>query len=112
MMDSATSIIDAEREFHANYQLQRPARPANSRQSCYRRKYPLPDHHAGHRRPFTVAVNIESTDGSEVLYAIVDNFQPPDSAGLLALSSGLHGLPSTPDGLALDFVREEVNGNQ
>jgi uncharacterized protein YukJ len=60
--------------------------------------------------PFTVAVNIESTDGSEVLYAIVDNFQPPDSAGLLALSSGLHGLPSTPDGLALDFVREEVNG--
>lgn len=59
---------------------------------------------------FTVAVNIESTDGSEVLYAIVDNFQPPDPAGLLALNSGMHGLPSTPDGLALDFVREKVNG--
>jgi uncharacterized protein YukJ len=60
--------------------------------------------------PFTVAVNIESTDGSEVLYAILDNFQPPDPAGLLALSSGMHALPSTPGGLALDFVREQVNG--
>lgn len=60
--------------------------------------------------PFTVAVNIESTDGSEVLYVIVDNFQPPDPAGLLALSSGMHALPSTPGGLALDFVREQVNG--
>jgi len=45
-----------------------------------------------------------------VLYAIVDNFQPPDPAGLLALSSGMHALPSIPGGLALDFVREQVNG--
>jgi uncharacterized protein YukJ len=60
--------------------------------------------------PFTVAVNIESTDGSEVLYAIVEGFQPPDPAGLLALKSGMHSLPSTPGGLALDFVREEVGG--
>ena len=62
------------------------------------------------RGPFTVAVNIESTDGSEVLYAIVDNFEPPDPSGLLALSSGMHALPSFPGGLALDFVREQVNG--
>jgi uncharacterized protein YukJ len=60
--------------------------------------------------PFTVAVNIESTDGSEVLYAIVDNFQPPDPQSLLALSPGMHALPSQPNGLALDFVREQVNG--
>ena len=60
--------------------------------------------------PFTVAVNIQSTDGSEVLYAIIDNFQPPDPASLLALSSGMHPLPSQPGGLALDFVREQVNG--
>lgn len=33
--------------------------------------------------PFTVAVNIESTDGSEVLYAIVDHFQPPILRGCL-----------------------------
>lgn len=60
--------------------------------------------------PFTVAVNIESTDGSEVLYAIVEDFQPPDPAGLLALTPGMHSLPSTSGGLALDFVREEVSG--
>lgn len=60
--------------------------------------------------PFTVAVNIESTDGSEVLYAIIDNFQPPNPSALLALSSGMHALPSQPGGLALDFVREQVNG--
>jgi len=60
--------------------------------------------------PFTVAVNIESTDGSEVLYAILDNFTPPDPTALLALASGMLALPSTPDGLALDFVREQING--
>ena len=60
--------------------------------------------------PFTVAVNIESTDGSEVLYAILDNFQPPNPADLLALSSGMTALPSQPGGLALDFVREQING--
>lgn len=59
--------------------------------------------------PFTVAVNIESTDGSEVLYAILDNFQPPNPAALLALASGMHSLPSAPGGLALDFVREQIN---
>ncbi len=60
--------------------------------------------------PFTVAVNIQSTDGSEVLYAIIDNFQPPDPASLLALSSGMHPILNQPGGLALDFVREQVNG--
>jgi uncharacterized protein YukJ len=60
--------------------------------------------------PFTVAVNIESVDGSEVLYAILDNFQPPDPAALLALASGMHALPSQPNGLALDFVRSQVAG--
>jgi len=60
--------------------------------------------------PFTVAVNIESVDGSEVLYAILDNFQPPDPAALLAFVSGMHPLPSQPGGLALDFVRSQVVG--
>src|ERR1700733_11286419 len=44
--------------------------------------------------PFTVAVNIQSVDGSEVLYDIVEDFTPPDEAG----------------GLALDYVRSMVNG--
>jgi uncharacterized protein YukJ len=60
--------------------------------------------------PFTVAVNIQSVDGSEVLYAIEENFTPPDLAGLTALPMGMTALKSAPGGLALDFVRSTVNG--
>ena len=61
--------------------------------------------------PFTVAVNIQSVDGSEVLYAIEENFTPPDLAALEALPSGMTALASSPGGLALDFVREKINGS-
>jgi uncharacterized protein YukJ len=60
--------------------------------------------------PFTVAVNIQSVDGSEVLYAIEENFTPPNVAGLLVLPMGMTALKSQPGGLALDFVRSQVNG--
>lgn len=60
--------------------------------------------------PFTVAVNIESTDGSEVLYEIQQAFTPPDTAGLMALPDGMNALPSQPNGLALDYVREQIDG--
>ena len=60
--------------------------------------------------PFTVAVNIQSVDGSEVLYAIEEGFTPPDEAGLLALPMGMTSLKSAPGGLALDFVRSQING--
>lgn len=60
--------------------------------------------------PFTVAVNIQSVDGSEVLYAIEEGFTPPDEAGLLALPMGVTRLKSAPGGLALDFVRSQVGG--
>ena len=60
--------------------------------------------------PFTVAVNIQSMDGSEVLYAIEEGFTPPDEAGLLALPMGMTRLKSEPSGLALDFVRSKING--
>jgi uncharacterized protein YukJ len=60
--------------------------------------------------PFTVAVNIQSVDGSEVLYAIEEGFIPPDEAGLLALPMGMTALKSEPGGLALDFVRSEMDG--
>jgi uncharacterized protein YukJ len=60
--------------------------------------------------PFTVAVNIQSVDGSDVLYAIEENFTPPDEAGLLGLPTGMTGLKSAPGGLALDYVRSTVNG--
>jgi len=60
--------------------------------------------------PFTVAVNIESTDGSEVLYRIEQPFTPPDLASLTGLPTGMTPLPSQPDGLALDYVRERIGG--
>ncbi len=60
--------------------------------------------------PFIAAVNTESTDGSEVLYAIQPNFQPANPAALLALAPGMHTLSSTPGGLALDYVREQIAG--
>jgi uncharacterized protein YukJ len=60
--------------------------------------------------PFTVAVNIESVDGSEVLYAIKEDFTPPAPDALTALSLGMHALKSAPGGLALDFVRSEIDG--
>jgi uncharacterized protein YukJ len=60
--------------------------------------------------PFTVAVNIQSVDGSEVLYDIVEDFSPPDLAGLAALPMGMTALKSETGGLALDFVRSSVNG--
>ena len=59
---------------------------------------------------FTIDVNVESFDNSEVLYAIVQDFVPPDAAALLALPDGVTALPSQPGGLALDFVRETVGG--
>ena len=62
------------------------------------------------RGPFTVAVNIQSVDGSEVLYAIEENFTPPDEAALLSLPMGMTALKSAPGGLALDFVRSQVAG--
>jgi uncharacterized protein YukJ len=60
--------------------------------------------------PFTVAVNIQSVDGSEVLYAVVEKFTPPDQAALTALPMGMTALASAPGGLALDFVREQIDG--
>jgi uncharacterized protein YukJ len=58
----------------------------------------------------TVAVNIQSVDGSEVLYAIEEGFTPPDLAGLTALPMGMTKLQSAPGGLALDYVRSTVGG--
>jgi uncharacterized protein YukJ len=59
---------------------------------------------------FTVAVNIQSVDGSEVLYAIEEGFTPPDLEGLTALPMGMTALKSEASGLALDYVRSVVNG--
>lgn len=57
-----------------------------------------------------MAVNIESSDGSEVRYAILTSFQPPNPAALAAVVPGIHSVSSLPGGLALDYVRSQVNG--
>jgi uncharacterized protein YukJ len=61
-------------------------------------------------KTFEIAINIQSDDGSEVLYTVDHAFVPPDPAGLGALPMGVTPLPSKPGGLALDFVREQVDG--
>jgi len=50
------------------------------------------------------AVNIQSSDGSEVLYAVVQNFTPPNADALKALPAGVTR-PVHGDNLALDYVR-------
>ena len=55
---------------------------------------------------FTVDVNVQSFDNSEVLYAILQNFTPPDAQALLALPDGVTEVPSEHQTLAIDYVRE------
>ena len=55
---------------------------------------------------YTVDVNVESSDGSEVLYAILQNTEPPNAGALLALPGG----HNPPDGIALDYVRLMIDG--
>jgi uncharacterized protein YukJ len=56
---------------------------------------------------FRIAVNVQSADGSEVLYAMRDPFAHPMLAQLGALGDGHHPLDSVAGGLAIDFVRTE-----
>lgn len=65
--------------------------------------------HAG-GETLQVAVNIESQDGSQVLYRIDEAFTPPSPGGLLGLAPGRTPLDSVEGGLALDYVRSRVNG--
>jgi uncharacterized protein YukJ len=56
---------------------------------------------------YRIAVNVQSADGSEVLYGVRDPFAHPMLAQLGALADGHHPLPSAAGGLALDYVRGE-----
>ena len=55
---------------------------------------------------YTIDVNVESTDGSEVLYAVLQNTAPPTEDALLALPDGVN----PPTGIAIDYVRTQING--
>jgi uncharacterized protein YukJ len=54
---------------------------------------------------FRIAVNVQSVDGSEVLYHVDDAFDHPVTTALVALAEGHHLVPAQPDGLAIDYVR-------
>lgn len=66
---------------------------------------------AGNNNPeIEVDVNVQSQDGSEILYLIARNFTPPNAPALTALSLGLNRLTGDLADLRLDFIREKVNG--
>lgn len=54
---------------------------------------------------FRVPINVQSADGSEVEYLIVDGFDHHLLETLPTLSDTFHALPSKAGGIALDFIR-------
>jgi len=54
-----------------------------------------------------VDVNVQSTDGSEIRYLIVNNFTPPDTAGLLALPLGRTPLATGDSDLRVDYILDK-----
>ena len=58
-----------------------------------------------------IAVNVESSDGSEVLYLLNENFLPPDPAALEALPMGLTPLAGLDTNPAIDYLRSMVNSS-
>ena len=59
---------------------------------------------------YQVAVNIESSDDSQVLYLLNENFTPPDAAALTSLASGMTPLAGIDGNPAIDFIRSRANG--
>lgn len=58
---------------------------------------------------FQIAVNIESSDDSQVLYNINTNFQPPNPELLSSMQQGMNPITAQGDP-AIDFVRSRSNG--
>ena len=55
---------------------------------------------------FRIAVNVKSQSApSDLLYLLEDDFRHPITAGLEALPSGWHDLPTAPGDVNLDYVR-------
>jgi len=54
-----------------------------------------------------VDVNVQSFDGSDIRYLIVNNFAPPDPAGLEALPMGRTALDTGDSDLRIDYILEK-----
>jgi uncharacterized protein YukJ len=61
----------------------------------------------GNGEEFDIAVNILSSDGSDILYHVNHAFKPPSANDLLQLNAGRTLLPTT-NPLALDYVRQSL----
>ena len=59
---------------------------------------------------YQVAVNIESANGSEVLYLINDAYTPPDTSALTTLPPGMTQLAGVDGNPAVDYVRSRAGG--
>jgi uncharacterized protein YukJ len=57
---------------------------------------------------YRIAINVQSQDGSEVLYLVRSQFRHPITDLLHPLSPGLHKAESKPGGLALDYIRSNL----
>ena len=57
---------------------------------------------------YQVAVNILSSDGSDVLYKLDEQFTPPDPEALRALAEGMSSLAGEERNPAIDFIRSRV----
>jgi uncharacterized protein YukJ len=62
---------------------------------------------AGDSGEIEVDVNVQSSDGSEILYLIVESFTPPDVDGLVNLPSGRTPLNTGDSDLRIDYVQEK-----
>lgn len=61
------------------------------------------------RKTYQIAVNIESSDGSQVLYFINENFVAPDANALAGLTDGMTQL-TVHANPAIDYLRSTANG--
>ena len=61
----------------------------------------------GNSTSVQVDVNVQSTDGSDIRYLIINDFTPPDEAGLQALPLGRTPLNTGDSDLRLDYILEK-----
>jgi len=54
---------------------------------------------------YRIAINVQSQDGSEVLFYVNPHFSHHMLEQLAELETGMHPVPSRPGGIALDYIR-------
>ena len=57
---------------------------------------------------YRIAVNVQSSDKSSVEYLVRDRFEHSLLTQLAGMAPGWHDLPSKPGGVAIDFIRANM----